>query len=132
LEMDRTKRRVRLGMKQLEPTSVDEYIAEHKTGDRVSGRLVELSQKKAKVELGDGIVAMCRLPVEAKADEAPKEAQSKADLRELTAMLSARWKNGSSVSAGAKREPVRTGQVRTFRIALLDPGSKTIELELAE
>jgi small subunit ribosomal protein S1 len=132
LEMDRAKRRIRLGMKQLEPTSVDEYIAEHKAGDRVSGRLVELSQKKAKVELGDGIVAVCRLPVEAKVEEAPQQAQPKADLMELTAMLSARWKNSGSLAATANREPVRTGQVRSFRIALLDPGSKTIELELAE
>ena len=47
LEMDRSKRRIRLGMKQLEPTSIDEYIAEHKAGDKVSGRLVDLSQKRA-------------------------------------------------------------------------------------
>jgi small subunit ribosomal protein S1 len=132
LEMDRAKRRVRLGMKQLEPTSIDEYIAEHKAGDRVSGRLVDLSQKRAKVELGEGIVAVCRLPVEAKVEEAPQEAQSKADLVTLTAMLSARWKNSGSSSAAAKREPVRTGQVRTFQIALLDAASKTIELELAD
>ena len=38
LENDREKRRLRLGLKQLQPTSVDEYIAEHKEGDAVTGR----------------------------------------------------------------------------------------------
>src|SRR5450432_725990 len=35
LEVDTEKRRLRLGMKQLVPTSLDEYIAEHKEGDVV-------------------------------------------------------------------------------------------------
>src|SRR6185312_9411366 len=33
LENDREKRRLRLGLKQLIPTSLDEYMAEHKEGD---------------------------------------------------------------------------------------------------
>jgi small subunit ribosomal protein S1 len=132
LEMDRARRRIRLGMKQLEPTSIDEYIAEHKTGDRVSGRLVELRQNKAKVELGEGIVATCRLPQEAKVEPTPQAAEAKADLLKLTAMLSARWKHGGPALATAAREPVRVGQIRSFRVSLLDAGSKTIELELAD
>ena len=43
LELDIEKRRLRLGMKQLMPTSLDEYIAEHKEGDVVTGRMVEVS-----------------------------------------------------------------------------------------
>jgi len=127
LEVDRSKRRIRLGMKQLEPTSIDEYIAEHKTGDKVSGRLVDVSAKKAKVELGEGVVATCRLAVEAQL----QTATPKADLASLTTMLSNRWKGGGGTSAG-QREPARPGQIRSFRIALLDPVTKTIELELAE
>ena len=42
----------RLGMKQLVPTSLDEYIAEHKEGDMVTGRMIELSGSRARVELG--------------------------------------------------------------------------------
>ena len=38
LELDTAKRRLKLGMKQLVPTSIDEYLAEHKAGDEVSGR----------------------------------------------------------------------------------------------
>ena len=37
LSVDTAKRLLRLGMRQLVPTSLDEYIAEHKTGDVVTG-----------------------------------------------------------------------------------------------
>jgi len=126
LEMDRSKRRIRLGMKQLEPTSIDEYIAEHKTGDKVSGRLVDVSSRRAKVELGEGVTATCRL---SEVTEAQASAP-KADLASLTAMLSSRWKGGGA--ATGQREPLRTGQIRSFRITVLDATAKTIELELAD
>jgi len=130
LEVDRAKRRIRLGMKQLEPTSIDEYIAEHKTGDTVSGRLVDVKKDKAKVELGEGVVAICRLPVEPKPGQETQASVSKADISELSAMLSARWKQGGSPSTTPQREPLRAGQIRSFKIALIDAASKTIELEL--
>ena len=53
LELDTEKRRLRLGMKQLVPTSFDEYIGEHKEGDVVTGR-DDVSGGRAKVELGEG------------------------------------------------------------------------------
>ena len=68
LELDIEKRRLRLGMRQLIPTSLDEYIAEHKEGDVVTGRMTDVSGSRAKVELGEGVHATCRL-----AAEAPKE-----------------------------------------------------------
>jgi small subunit ribosomal protein S1 len=132
LEVDLAKRRIRLGMKQLEPTSIDEYIAEHKAGDTVSGRLVECTQKQIKVELGEGVVAKCRRPVESKSEKQAQEPAAKADITSLTAMLSAKWKQGGSTSKAAGREAMRAGQIRSFRIALLDPSSKQIELELAD
>ncbi len=36
LEIDTEKRRLKLGVKQLVPTSIDEYLAEHQPGDAVS------------------------------------------------------------------------------------------------
>ncbi len=125
LEAERSKRRIRLGMKQLEPTSIDEYIAEHKAGDKVSGRLIDLKHSRARVELGEGVMATCRLAAETA--EAPSATRT--DLASLTAMLSNRWKSGGS---SGKSEPARAGQIRSFRIATLDPSSKTIELELAD
>src|SRR5207248_1728645 len=59
LDVDREKRRIRLGVKQLQPTSIDEYIAEHKEGDVVTGRVADVSGGKAKVELGEGVRATC-------------------------------------------------------------------------
>src|SRR5207302_4216689 len=52
LEVDREKRRLKLGMKQLVPTSIDEYLAEHKPGDIVSGRIVSIAGNSAQVDLG--------------------------------------------------------------------------------
>jgi len=127
LEADRERRRIRLGIKQLEPTSIDEYIAERKVGDLVSGRLAEVSGNRAKVELGEGVFAQCKLP-EQKQKEAAAGA-SKADLSTLGAMLAAKWKSGGTEETGI--EPLRAGQVRSFKILSLDPAQKKVEIELA-
>jgi small subunit ribosomal protein S1 len=127
LELDADKRRLRLGMKQLVPTSLDEYIAEHKEGDVVSGRMTDVSSSRAKVELGEGIQATCRLNADTEGEE--RQVQPSANLSSLTSMLEAKWKGGQG--GGSKREPARTGQIRSFRIVKLDAASKKIELELA-
>lgn len=125
LEIDRERRRIRLGMKQLEPTSLDEYLAEHQPGEVVSGRTVELSGGRMKVELGDGVFAWCPVP---KTEARQKEGAAKdVDLTALTAKLAARWKGRD---AGASRLELREGQIRTFRITALDPTQKKIQLEL--
>ena len=128
LAIDLDKRQMRLGMKQLVPTGLDEYIAEHNEGDVVTGRMMDDSGGQARVELGEGIHATCKMTAAAPArTEAPKE--SKADLSSLSSMLQARWKSGAG--GPVKAEPVRAGQVRSFRIAKLDRATKKIELEFA-
>ncbi len=131
LAIDSEKRQLRLGMKQLVPSGLDEYIAEHKVGDVVTGRLMETSGHETRVELGEGIHATCRVaaPTDAKHEEAKPPAA--ADLASLSSMLKERWKTGSPATAASKPEPPRAGQVRSFRITKLDAGTKTIELELA-
>ena len=42
LAIDPEKRNIRLSMKQLVPTGLDEYLAEHKEGDIVTGRIIEV------------------------------------------------------------------------------------------
>jgi small subunit ribosomal protein S1 len=128
LEIDGEKRRLRLGMKQLVPTSLDEYIAEHKEGDTVTGRMTDISGGRAKVELGEGVHAICRMPA-AEAQEDNKEAAPSADLSSLTSMLAAKWKSGGASGSG-QRESARAGQIRQFRIVKLDAGAKKIELDL--
>ena len=128
LAIDTDKRQMKLSMKQLVPTSIDEYIAEHKAGDRVSGRVVEASP--ALVELGEGIRAACRA-TNPQAKSAPQAAAQagKADLSSLSSMLQARWK-GKAPAPAASPEPLEVGQIRTFRIVSLDAGTKSIEVEL--
>ena len=133
LSVDTAKRLLRLGMKQLVPTSLDEYIAEHKAGDVVTGRMGEASNGQARVELGDGINATCRIVPGSPAKElveAPAPASAKPDLSALSSKLKAHWKGGA-VASEAKPEAVRAGQIRKFRITRLDPAARKIELELA-
>jgi small subunit ribosomal protein S1 len=128
LEVDREKQRIRLGMKQLEPTSADEYLAEHKPGEVVTGRVVDVSGQRAHIELGEGVKATCRLDQAASAPTSGASAGG-GDIASLTALLSAKWKEGKGASPAA--EGIRPGQIRSFRIASLDPAQKKIDLELA-
>ena len=130
LAVDSERRLMRLSMKQLVPTGLDEYIAEHKAGDVVTGRVMDEGADKLRVELGEGIHATCRVTAKAPAAEEQK-VEAKADLSSLSSMLQARWKGGPSNAASAKPDAIHAGQVRSFRIAKLDPEAKSIELELA-
>jgi small subunit ribosomal protein S1 len=125
-------------MKQLIPTSIDEYIAEHKVGDSVSGRVVELTSSGATVELGEGIRAALRTKTGgAAAPSSPSEApstppttSSTPDLSQLSSMLKARWK-GNAPAPSAAPEALAEGQIRTFKITKLVADSKKIDVELA-
>jgi small subunit ribosomal protein S1 len=128
LEIDGEKRRLRLGMKQLVPTSLDEYIAEHKEGDVVTGRMIDASGSRARVELGEGVQATCRMGG-AEAREEKSEPAASGDLSSLTSMLAAKWKGGAGGGV-SKREPARAGQIRSFKIVKLDAPAKKIEVEL--
>jgi len=135
LALDTEKRLIRLSMKQLVPSGLDEYLAEHKEGDIVTGRMTEVSGQSARVELGEGVLATCRFPAEtSEKQKGEKHAGSasssvKPDLSSLGSMLQARWKTGPP-AAESKPEAFRAGQIRKFRIAKIDPTAKKIELEL--
>jgi small subunit ribosomal protein S1 len=131
LAIDEEKRQIKLSMKQLIPTSIDEYIAENKVGDTVSGRVVEVSGTSAVVELGEGIRAACKVPANAAAAQPEAKSSGKADLSSLSSMLQARWKGNATAAAGNKPEPLAEGQIRSFKIGKLDADAKKIEVELA-
>jgi small subunit ribosomal protein S1 len=141
LAIDPEKRQIKLSMKQLIPTSIDEYIAEHKVDDHVSGRVVELTASGAVVELGEGIRAALHAKtrggaaapsVQNSAPAAPGAAPASAapDLSQLSSMLKARWK-GNAPAPSAAPEPLAESQIRTFKIVKLDPDAKKIEVALA-
>jgi small subunit ribosomal protein S1 len=130
LAIDPEKRQIKLSMKQLIPTSIDEYIAEHKVGDQVSGRVVEQSPSLIVVELGEGIRANCNISATIPASASATISGAKADLSSLSSMLKARWQ-GNAPAATAQPEPLSAGQIRSFKIVKLDTESKKIEVELA-
>ena len=143
LAVDTEKRQLRLSMKQLVPSGLDEYLAEHKEGDVVTGRMIDGSDGTSRVELGEGIEGHCRIePVSTAVAKKPPKASglsssdpnsklsSKPDLSSLGSMLQARWK-GNTAASDAKPEAIRTGEIRKFRILKLDAAAKKIELELA-
>ncbi len=127
LEIDTERRRLRLGIKQMAPSSLDEYIAEHKQGDAVSGRIVELQGAQARVELGEGVYATWPIKRNSPAQQ-EKQGEAKADVVSLTSMLKERWKTGKTEKT-AGRQDLSVGQIRSFRIAALDATTKKIELE---
>jgi small subunit ribosomal protein S1 len=129
LELDVEKRRLKLGIKQLIPTSIDEYLAEHNEGDSVSGRVIEVSGNSARVELGEGIHAACTILAVPKQEAANASAGAKTDVSSLSSMLAARWKSGA-VAESSKPQEIQSGQVRRFRISKLDRVAKKIDVEL--
>jgi small subunit ribosomal protein S1 len=145
LAIDTEKRQIKLSMKQLIPTDIDEYIAEHKVGDAVTGRIVEVAPTFAQAELGDGILATCPIkassaaaksaktassPSDAGSSAATPKAAGKLDLSALSSQLKNRWK-GNTSAPQAQPEPLAEGQIRSFKIVKLDPEAKKIEVTLA-
>jgi len=126
LEVDREKRRIRLSMKQLEPTSADVFCGERQVGETLMGRVVEVHGNSAKIELAEGVHARCRMKEEA---AAPGSHEDASDVTDLAAMLASRWK-GAGGSSGV--EAVRPGQLRRFRIVAVDAANRRVEVEFAE
>jgi small subunit ribosomal protein S1 len=132
LELDAERRRIRLGLKQLEPTSADHYIAEHQVGESVTGRVVEVKGERAKIELGEGVFGSCRLLNEDGGESKAEAPVSKVDIATATALLAARWKTGGAeAQGGGVDKGLKPGQIRSFRITAMDTQSKKITLELA-
>ncbi len=128
LEVDKAKRQVRLSMKQRTSVTVDEYLAEHPVGSVVTGRILDVLEGLARVELGEGIEGVYRAGTESPAAEAPPT-EGKVDLSAMSSMLKARWKGGPSSSAPTP-EAINAGQIRSFRIARMEADARKIELEL--
>jgi small subunit ribosomal protein S1 len=131
LELDAEKRRLKLGIKQLVPTSIDEYLAEHHEGDLVSGRVMDVLAGMALVELGDGIRANCLMSLVNGREQPPiaNQDNAKPDLSSLSSMLRSRWKGGATAEVAPQE--IRAGQVRSFRITKLNRPVKEIEVRLA-
>jgi small subunit ribosomal protein S1 len=129
LGIDSEKRQIKLSMKQLVPTDLDQFLQEHHVGDAVSGRVVTQTDGTAVIELGEGVFATCRSK-DSPHQETKESAKGSVDLSSLTSLLQARWK-GQSKSVLGNPDPLQVGQVRSFRISDIDGELKKIKVEMA-
>jgi small subunit ribosomal protein S1 len=133
LDIDKERRRIRLGLKQLQPTKIDNFIAEHTVGELLSGRIADVRANSLKVEISEGVFGECKL--EEKKEEAAKPAAASAsnvDVGSLAAMLKGRWKEGKGGDPTPKAAALRSGMIRNFKIAALDAEQKKIVLSILE
>jgi small subunit ribosomal protein S1 len=129
-EVDRERRRLRLSMKQLEPTKADLWLAEHKEGDTVTGRVLEVRDNRIQVELGEGVTGVCRLAAADKSSSGSGANSQKADVASAAALLAARFKQGIAPQDSGPK--IRPGETRRFSIAQIDPQKKRIDLTLTD
>jgi small subunit ribosomal protein S1 len=121
LSADPEAKRLKLGLKQLEPTAADQFAQHAAVGDRVSGRVVEVRSSQVIVELGEGVRGLCHLEAGSSGGPAAVSGGS------LAEQLAAVWKGGVKPS-GSTSEPYREGQVRSFTIKSIDASGRNIEL----
>jgi len=133
LEIDRGKRRLKLGMKQLEPTEIDKYVKAVRVGDTVSGRVLRVNDGQIEVELDEGVRGLCTITAPAaieEAEAAPSDESSDADVSSLTAKLQAAWRGDGGGGSGEASDDLQTGALRSFKIIRVDAATGAIELEL--
>jgi len=121
LSADPETKRLKLGLKQLEPTAADHFAQQAQVGDRVSGRVLEVRGNKVIVELGEGVEGVCLV------EEAATGGPAAGPSGSLAEQLAAAWRGGIK-PAGPGPEPYRVGQVRSFTIKALDPAARKIDL----
>lgn len=131
LDIDKDRRRIRLGLKQLQPTKVDNFIAEHTVGETISGLVTDVRGNNIKLEVAEGVLAECKLEEPKKEEAKPAEASAgSADLGSLAAMLKGRWKEGKGGDPAPKANTIKPGVLRTVKIVALDAEHKKIIVEL--
>ncbi|SNS98294.1 small subunit ribosomal protein S1 [Granulicella rosea] len=142
LEIDKERRQMRLSIKQLIPTGHDEFIAEHKVGDLVTGRIIDIdaAANTARVELGEGILAPCALPATAAPAAEAAPAAGPVDFSALGSLFANKWKTDVSAKPAKAKAPTKPaassdapypGQIRSFKLVELEAEGKKIRLELA-
>jgi len=130
-EFDKDRRRIRLSMKQLEPTGLDIWMTEHTVGETLTARIVDVKGDRLKVEVGEGVFGTCKVtdgPEGQDSQGGSSGGASKTDISALTEMLKQRWKSGPDYEA--EKAVARIGQIRQFKITVLDAAARRIGLEL--
>ena len=131
MEIDTQRKRMKLGMKQLEPTELENFMAQVEVGETVTGRVVEAQEDGAIVELGTGIRAVCATSREGAGAKKGSALGQTSDLSSLKTMLESAWKGGPEGPGGGAEDPLTPGSVHSFRITKLDARNGSIELARA-
>ena len=124
LEMNRAKRRLKLGMRQLEPTERDRYLESIQPGDTVSGRVSKVHSDHIEVELEEGVRGVCKADQGGDSSGEAPESESGGDVSSLAAKLEAGWKGGGD-------EGPQEGELRSFKVVAVDVDRGVIELQPA-
>lgn len=131
LDIDKDRRRIRMGLKQLQPTKVDDFIAGHTVGETISGLITDVRGNNLKIEVSEGVLAECKLEEQKKEEAKPAAtAAGAADVGSLAAMLKGRWKEGKGGDPAPKAATIKPGMVRSVRIVTLDAEHKKIVVEI--
>ncbi len=136
LEIDTVRRRLKVGMKQLEPTERELALAQVTAGEMVTGRVLSVDGSRVTVEIGDGLTGVCTVAT-GSADRREVNLGRSSDLGSLKTMLESAWQapGGQRPSPGAYEgptapilEPLTPGSIHSFRVKTVDIASGTVEL----
>src|SRR3989441_6416882 len=101
LSADPGTKRLKLGLKQLEPTAADHFAQQAQTGDRGRGRGLEVRGNKAIVALGGGGAGVCLV------EEAATGGPAAGSSGSLAEQLAAAWEGGIKPAGAGRRRAAR-------------------------
>lgn len=134
LEINPEARKLKVGMKQLEPTEVESAMAQMTVGEVLTGRIAKIEGDKAIVEIGDGVTGICAIKPKSGSKKTVALGQT-SDLGSLKTMLESAWRGtdeGAPPPADSEetteQEPLTPGSVHSFRVTRLDKANGVIEL----
>lgn len=132
LEIDPGRRRLKVGIKQLEPTELETFFSQAEIGETVTGRVVKTQGADAIVEIGTGIQGVCSVKKKSRSNsrKATQLGQT-SDLSSLKTMLESAWRGDPDTERAAEDDPLTPGSVHSFRITKLDARNGVIELARA-
>lgn len=131
LEIDAARRRLKVGMKQLEPTELDLFLSQVDVGETVTGRVVKTQGGYAVVEIGNGVRGVCSTKESSNTGRKNVPLGQTSDLSSLKSMLESAWRGGPDSPSTAKQVPLTPGSVHSFKIKKLDAENGSIELSRA-
>lgn len=132
LEMETDRRRLKVGMKQLEPSELDNFFEQVEIGETVMGRVVKTRGDDAIVEIGTGVRGVCSMRTNpSRRPGRANQLGHTSDLASLKTMLESAWRGDPGSAQGERQAALTPGSVHSFRITKLDAQKGEIQLARA-